>query len=163
MLVVHGDDDEMLVRDSVTHSVGEAGCGYLPFDDDAMVVMDRGCSGVGPAASRCDCCDNGGDEPSPRPGCCCSYHSHPLTTSPSASEWSMKGKLMRPRAMRDVRRCAQRGVPTSRARPRLKPAVLPDARFQSTTAGRPRRPQQRPSRGSRAGLRRATLGLRPEE
>ena len=46
-----GPVEWLLSRGPVTHSVRKASRGDLPFDDDAMVVVDRRCSGVGPAAS----------------------------------------------------------------------------------------------------------------
>ena len=67
MLVVHSHDDELSVCGAVTHGVRKSGGGALPFDDVALVVVDRGCPGVGSAASRCDCCANGRNEPVAQP------------------------------------------------------------------------------------------------
>ena len=116
-LVVHGHDDELSGCRPVAHGVRESGCGDFPLDDVFVVVVDRWCSGVRPAASWCDCCANGCDESVAQPRLLL------LVLLPRAQDISLgegverEGQNHVPGAMRDVRQCASRGVP-SRARPR---------------------------------------------
>lgn len=62
-LVVHSHDDELSGCHSVAHRIREASGGDLSLDDVTVVVVDRGCSGVGRPACPYDRCANGRDQP----------------------------------------------------------------------------------------------------
>ena len=53
-LVIPGHHDELSVRNSVAHGVREARGRDPSLDNVALVVADRGCSGVRPARSPYD-------------------------------------------------------------------------------------------------------------